>query len=242
MSSPRQNLVAPLTHRSMSIESDMLAAMSANRRADDRPHRSGTYTFPASEQHSAAFSSSTGPPVLLRAKFAILSAGCRACFCGAREFAREFNNIVNASGSTWSRERSRTGPSRTSLPSAVSPLLHIFPYVHAPAHASRTLQTTLYAARARAYEERGGRSSARVVGVGTAAERNVLVRSATRGLFKGIGRLPSERCRHLRVLPLCAVASRLRRQKSPGEGRKKGGGGGSRRERARTRGGETQAY
>lgn len=96
MSSPRQNLVAPLTHRSMSIESDMLAEMSANRRADDRPRRSGTYTFPASEQHSAAFSSSTGPPVLLRAEFAILSAGCRACFRGAREFAREFNNIVNA--------------------------------------------------------------------------------------------------------------------------------------------------
>ena len=125
MSSPRQNLVAPLTHRSMSIESDMLAAMSANRRADNRPRRSGTYTFPASEQHSAAFSSSTGPPVLLRAEFAVLSAGCRACFCGAREFAREFNNIVNASGLIWSRERSRAGPSRASFPSAPPPFPHL---------------------------------------------------------------------------------------------------------------------
>ena len=141
MSSPRQNLVAPLTHRSMSIESDMLAEMSANQRADDRPRRSETYTFPASEQHSAAFSSSTGPPVLLRAEFAILSAGCRACFRGAREFSREFNNIVNARrvqfgvANAPARVR-RVHPSQLLPP----PPPHIFPYVHAPAHAPRTLR------------------------------------------------------------------------------------------------------
>jgi hypothetical protein len=49
MSSPRQNLVQRHSHRcasSTSIESDMLAAMSANRRANDRPRRSGAYTLP----------------------------------------------------------------------------------------------------------------------------------------------------------------------------------------------------
>ena len=52
----------------------------------------------------------------------------------------------------------------------------IFPYVHAPAHASRTLRIVLDAAGARAgtYEERGGRTSAQVVGVGTVTEHVVL--------------------------------------------------------------------
>ena len=102
----------------------------------------GPIPFPASEPvlsiiiHSGA----TGPPVLLRADFAI--------------------NLE----------------SRASFPSAVSPLPHIFPYVHAPAHASRPLRIVLDAAGARAgtYEERGGRTSARVVGVGTATEHEVL--------------------------------------------------------------------
>jgi hypothetical protein len=48
----------------------MLAAMSANRHADDRPHRSGTHTFPCFK--AAQFTCEpSGPLVLLRAGFEI---------------------------------------------------------------------------------------------------------------------------------------------------------------------------